>query len=211
MAMTIVGLVEGINSEDFNVASVLSSVDRQDNAGGGSLQSSADDLVLGNDRNTSGFQVNKEGLNIGCGRRAPLTVHHFSEGGVGDGVLAGHVLEILGQIGSFGISWRSFELKASSSERKRRNTLRTHTNNGNGILGISCKISNVEFREESGIRSGNSSVRCDGHDPFDALSGGIDPRQAQIGDVVGVVFSESTSIVFIGEVDWSCRNWGGDN
>jgi len=38
MAMTIVGLVVRVNSEEFNVASILSSVDRQDNSGGGSLQ-----------------------------------------------------------------------------------------------------------------------------------------------------------------------------
>jgi len=64
VTMTIVGSVVGINSEDFNVASILSSVDRQENSGGGSLQTSADDLVLGNDGNTSCFHVDSEGLNI---------------------------------------------------------------------------------------------------------------------------------------------------
>jgi len=64
VAMTIVGLVVRVNSEDFNVASILSSVDRQDNSGGGSLQTSADDLVLGNDGNTSRFNVNSERLNV---------------------------------------------------------------------------------------------------------------------------------------------------
>jgi len=64
VAMTIVGLVVRINSEEFNVASILSSVDRQDNSGGGSLQTSADDLVLGNDGNTSRFNVNSERLNV---------------------------------------------------------------------------------------------------------------------------------------------------
>jgi len=64
MAMTIVGLVVRVNSEEFNVASILSSVDRQDNSGGGSLQTSADDLVLGNDGNTSRFNVNSERLNV---------------------------------------------------------------------------------------------------------------------------------------------------
>jgi len=98
-----------------------------------------------------------------------LTVDDLSEGGVGDCVLTGDVLEILGQIGSFGISRSSFELKTSSSERKRLNTLSTHSNNGDGILGISSQISNVEFWEESGVWSGNSSIRGDGDDPVNAL------------------------------------------
>jgi len=82
MAMTIVGLVVRVNSEEFNVASILSSVDRQDNSGGGSLQTSADDLVLGNDGNTSCFNVDSEGLDIRSRRKSPLTVDDFSEGGV---------------------------------------------------------------------------------------------------------------------------------
>jgi len=137
-----------------------------------------------------------------------LTVDDFSEGGVGDSVLTGDVLEILGQIGSLGISWSSFELSTSSSERKRLNTLSTHSNNGDGILGISSQISDVEFWEESGVRSGNSSIRCEGDDPVNALCGGIGPSQTQIVDVVGVIRTKSTTIIFIGEVDWGCgNNW----
>jgi len=169
MAMTVVGLVVRINTEDLNVASILSSVDRQENSGGSSLQTSSDDLVLGNDSNTSCFNVDSEGLNIRCSRKSPLTVDDFSEGGVGDCVLTGEVLEILGQKGSFGISRSSFELSTRSSERKRLNTLSTHSNNGDGILGISSQISNVELWEESGVWSGNSSIRCDGDDPVNTL------------------------------------------
>jgi len=206
VAMTIVGLVVRVNSEDFNVASILSSVDRQKNGGCGSLQTSADDLVLGNDGNTSCFHVDSEGLNIRGRRKSPLTVDDFSEGDVGDSVLTGEVLEILGQKCSFGISWSSFELRSSSSERKGVNTLSTHTNNGDGILSIGSQVSNVDFWEESDIRSGNSSVRGDGDDPFDALSCGIGPSQTQIVDVVGVIRTKSTTIIFVGEVDWGCRN-----
>jgi len=207
MAVTTVGLVVKVNTEDFNEASVLSSVDRQGHCGSGSIETSSDNLVLGNGGHTSCFHVNSERQNW---RRTPLTVNNFSESHVGDCVLASQVLEILGQKCRLGISGRSFELRASSSESSGLTTRVRNTNNGNGILGISSQISDVDFWEESGVWSGNSSrVRCDSDDPMITFVGGIGPSNTQIIDMVGFVRTERTSIELIGEIDWGSRSWWG--
>jgi len=140
-----------------------------------------------------------------------LTVNNFSEGHVGDSVLAGQVLKILGRKCRLGIGGRSFELRDSStSESSGLTTIWRNANNGNGILGISSQISDVDFWEESGVWSGNSSrVRCDSDDPMITFVGGIGPSNTQIIDMVGFVRTERTSIELIGEIDWGSRSWWG--
>jgi len=162
MTMTAVGLVVAINSEDFNVASVFSTVDRQNNAAFGSIQTSADHLVLGQGRDTSSFHVDSEGQH---GWKVPATVDHSSQGRVGEGVHAEQVREILGRI-SFGISRSSLEESTRSNESSGLTAKSINTNNGDGILSVSRQIEDVDFREESGIRSWISGgVRGDCDDP----------------------------------------------
>jgi len=86
VAMTIIGFVVEINSEDFNVASILSSVDRQLNSEGRSLNTSANNLVLGSGGDTSCLDVDSAGKNW---RSSPVTVDHFSEGSAGNSVGTG--------------------------------------------------------------------------------------------------------------------------
>jgi len=111
VAMTIVGLVVEIDSKDFNVASVLSSVDRQLNTRRCSFQISVKNLVVASRRDTSGLDVDSAGQK--WRGRSPLTVDHMSLER-GDGVGAVQVLEVLCQISSFGISWISGERSEKS-------------------------------------------------------------------------------------------------
>jgi len=76
VSMTIVGLVVEVNSEDFNVASELSSVDRQENGHGASFQISVENLVSGSGGDTSRLHVDSAGQNWW---RSPVTVNDFSE------------------------------------------------------------------------------------------------------------------------------------
>jgi len=123
VAMTIIGLVIEINSKDFKVASVLSSVHRQINSCGGSREASSDNLVLASGGDASSFNVDSAGQNC---RGSPLTCDDFSQGCGGDGVLASQVLEILGRWSSLGISGIS---GVSSSERSGLSTSSISTNN----------------------------------------------------------------------------------
>jgi len=148
VAMSIIGLVVEINSEDFNVASVLSSIDRKRNSGGASGEASSDNLVLAAGGDASGFNVDSAGHKWSR-RKSPLTVDDFSEGSGGDRVLASQVLEILGRRGSLGISGIS---GVSSSERSRLTTSSINTNNGDCVGGGRCKTWEVELLEEGGVR-----------------------------------------------------------
>lgn len=101
-------------------------------------------------------------------------------------------------------------MSARFSERSGLNTSSVNTNNGDGICSTSSQISNEDLRDIGGIRSGNCTIWSDGYDPRNALSGGIRPSQTQIGDMIGVIGTESTTREFIGEIDWSCRRWWRD-
>jgi len=57
VSMTVVGLVVKIISDDFNIARVLISVDRQLNRGGGSLQKSVNNFVSCSSGNTSSLDI----------------------------------------------------------------------------------------------------------------------------------------------------------
>jgi len=84
VAMTIISLVVEINSEDFNVACILSSVDRQLDRGGSSFQISAENLVLPNGGDTSCLDIDSAGKSRSGS--SPVTVDDFSEGCVRNSV-----------------------------------------------------------------------------------------------------------------------------
>jgi len=207
VSMTIIGFVVEVNSEDFNVASILSSVNRQLNGGGASFQTSVENFVSGSSGDTSRFDVDSAGQRVGCGRRSPLAVNNFSGSCVGDGVLASQVLEILGRKGSLGISRISF---LTSGESSGLTAIRIHTNYGDGISGISGQVGQIDLLEEGGVNLCGSSSWSDGHDPGDAPSCGILPSQTQIIDMVGVVRSESTTGELIGKICGWRGNWCAD-
>jgi len=202
--MTVVGLVVQINSEDFNVARVLSTIDRKSNGGGASFDASANNFVSGTSCNTSGLDVNSARQN---GRRSPLTVDDGSAGRGGSSVLAAEVLKILGLVGSLGISGIS---GIRSSERSGRDSSSIHTNNGNGIGGGRSEAGDLNSGEVDIEGGGSSSGRGDGHNPRDAPSGGILPGQAQIVNVVSVIWSQSTSREGVGKIDWGAGREGAD-
>jgi len=159
MAMSIIGSVVEVNSEDFNIACICSSVDGQLNSGDASFQVSVKDLVLEAGGNASSLDVDSAGKN---GRRSPLTVNDLSECGVGHSVLAGNVLEILGSKSSLGISRIS---GIGSSESSGRTTSSISTNNGDGIGGGGSETREIDFGEEGGHRDCGSSCGSVGHSP----------------------------------------------
>jgi len=206
VAMTIIGNVDlaRINSKDLNVACVLSSVDRQLNGGDASFETSVKNLVLGSGRDTSSLDVDSAGKS---GRRSPITVDDFSEGRCGESIGTVQSQEIFGQRGSLGIS-RIGGLRAG--ERKGLSSSSINTNNRDGIGGSRGKTWEIDGGENSGDRGCGASSRGIGHDPANALTGGIDPGQTQIIDMVGFIFSSSTVREIIGEILGCCGNWWGD-
>jgi len=162
-----------------------------------------DNLVLGSCGHTSSLHVDSDGQHWW---RSPTTVDHLSADGI-DCVGAIQVLEILCLVSSLGISRIS---GVRSKERKGFGASSVDADNGDSIGGAGSETGQIHSGVIDGDRDGRAACGCVCNDPARAPFCGIAPRQTQIVDVVGVIRSEGTAGIAIGEKGWCCWNWCAD-
>jgi len=125
-------------------------VDGEIHRGRASFDVDVDSLVLGSCGNASSFHVDSAGQNW---RRAPTAGNDLSSEGI-ECVDAAQGLEILGQVGSLGISRIS---GVRSSESSGLDSGIIHADNGDGIGGGGSETGNIDSGEVDGGGDGSTA------------------------------------------------------